>query len=41
LSIWKGKTAPLIGSYRTDCFTPTKRVYSYCTSVCNGDDFSR
>jgi len=25
----------------TDCITPTKCVYSYCTSVCNGDDFIR
>jgi len=28
-------------SPNTDCITPTKRVYSYWTSVCNSDDFIR
>jgi len=27
-------------SPNTDCITPTKRVYSYCTSVCNGETLS-
>jgi len=32
------QNAPLIESHRRDCVMPTKRVYSDCTSVCNGDD---